>query len=110
MMSNHSRALPREPTSMRVIKAHKSMNVLRVTFGGVAAHSSLTSEGVNAVEYAARLITYLRDRADEWRTQGPFDDAFFQLRSSRSRSAGFMRGRQRSPSRQLAAASFCPSQ
>lgn len=69
-------AIVGEPTSMRVIKAHKSMNVLRVTFGGVAAHSSLTSEGVNAVEYAARLITYLRDRADEWRTRGPFDDAF----------------------------------
>lgn len=31
-----------EPSSMRAIRGHKSMNVFRVDFHGVAAHSSLT--------------------------------------------------------------------
>ncbi|MVA75030.1 acetylornithine deacetylase [Auraticoccus sp. F435] len=65
-----------EPTSMRVIRGHKSINLLEVTFTGVAAHSSLTPQGVNAVEHAARLIRYAREQADRWRAEGPFDDAY----------------------------------
>ena len=42
-----------EPTGMRVIAAHKSINVFELTVHGVAAHSSLTPQGVNAIEYAA---------------------------------------------------------
>lgn len=34
-----------EPSSMRAIRGHKSMNVFQVTFNGVAAHSSLPREG-----------------------------------------------------------------
>lgn len=69
-------AIVGEPTSMRVIMGHKSMNVLAVTFHGVAAHSSLTPHGVNAVEYAAAFIRFVRERAQAWRTDGPFDDAY----------------------------------
>ena len=65
-----------EPSSMRVITGHKSVSQLKVTFHGKAAHSSLTAKGVNAIEYAARLITWIRDRADDWRANGPFDDAY----------------------------------
>lgn len=65
-----------EPTSMRMIRAHKSINLVEVTFRGVPAHSSLTTSGVNAIEYAASLVRYWRDQADRWRTEGPFDDAF----------------------------------
>ncbi len=65
-----------EPTSMRVIRGHKSINLLQVTFTGVAAHSSLTPQGVNAIEHAARLIAYARSQADRWRTEGPFDQAY----------------------------------
>ena len=65
-----------EPSGMRVITGHKSVNLARVTFHGKAAHSSLTSAGVNAIEYAAKFISYVRIRADEWRAEGPFDDAF----------------------------------
>lgn len=65
-----------EPTSMRMIRAHKSINLVEVTFHGVPAHSSLTSSGVNAIEYAASLVRYWRDQADHWRTEGPYDDAF----------------------------------
>lgn len=65
-----------EPTSMRMIRAHKSINLVEVTFHGVPAHSSLTSSGVNAIEHAASLVRYWRDQADHWRTEGPYDDAF----------------------------------
>ena len=65
-----------EPTSMRVIAAHKSINLIDLVFHGKAAHSSLTPKGVNAVEYAARAITFIRAIADQRRAEGPFDDAY----------------------------------
>jgi acetylornithine deacetylase len=65
-----------EPTSMRVIAAHKSINLVDLVFHGKAAHSSLTPKGVNAVEYAARAITFIRGIADQRRAEGPFDDAY----------------------------------
>ncbi len=65
-----------EPTSMRMIRAHKSINVVRVTLCGVAAHSSLTNAGVNAVEYGAEVIRFWRERCDRWRAEGPFDPAY----------------------------------
>ena len=65
-----------EPTSMRVIAGHKSSNLVEVTFHGRSAHSSLTPEGVNAIEYAARLVTAVRDLADARRAEGPFDEAY----------------------------------
>ena len=65
-----------EPSSMRVITGHKSVNLCKITFHGRAAHSSLTSAGVNAVEYAAQFITWVRGRADDWKANGPFDEAY----------------------------------
>ena len=65
-----------EPTSMRVIAGHKSSNLVEVVFHGRSAHSSLTPDGVNAIEYAARLVTAVRDLADARRAEGPFDDAY----------------------------------
>jgi acetylornithine deacetylase len=65
-----------EPTSMRVIAGHKSSNLVELVFHGRSAHSSLTPEGVNAIEYAARSITAIRDLADGRRARGPFDDAY----------------------------------
>ncbi|MGI4856699.1 MAG: acetylornithine deacetylase [Janthinobacterium lividum] len=65
-----------EPTDMRVITAHKGINVYKCCVRGRAAHSSLTTQGVNAIEHAARLICFLRDLADEMRARGPFDRAF----------------------------------
>ncbi|MBY4897591.1 acetylornithine deacetylase [Cupriavidus sp. AU9028] len=65
-----------EPTSMRVIVAHKGINAYRCCVKGHAAHSSLTPRGVNAIEYAARLICFIRDLADEFRARGPYDQAF----------------------------------
>jgi acetylornithine deacetylase len=65
-----------EPTSMRVISGHKSTNLVELIFHGVSAHSSLTPEGVNAVEYAARAITFIRSLAESRRSDGPFDAAY----------------------------------
>jgi acetylornithine deacetylase len=65
-----------EPTSMRVIAGHKSTNLVQLTFHGRAAHSSLTPEGVNAIEYAARAVTAIRSLADGRRADGPFDTAY----------------------------------
>lgn len=65
-----------EPTSMRPVSAHKSSQLFRVTVTGIAAHSSMTSTGVNAIEYAARAIAFIRSLADEHRLSGPFDKTF----------------------------------
>ena len=65
-----------EPTMMRVISAHKSSNLYRMHFTGVATHSSLTPNGVNAIEYAARAIAFIRSLAEEHRASGPFDHDF----------------------------------
>ena len=59
-----------EPTSMRVINAHKSINSFRTTVAGHSAHSSRTQEGVSAIFKAARLITFLSEIDQEMRARG----------------------------------------
>ena len=65
-----------EPTGMRPVVAHKGINLYRCRVHGRAAHSSLTPQGCNAVEYAARLICRIRDLADQLRANGPYDECF----------------------------------
>jgi acetylornithine deacetylase len=65
-----------EPTSMRPIVAHKGVNAYQCCVRGHAAHSSLTPRGLNAIEYAARLVCHIRDVAEQFRAQGPFDDRY----------------------------------
>ena len=65
-----------EPTSMQPVVAHKGLNLYRCRVHGRAAHSSLTPQGCNAIEYAARLICHIRELADAWRTEGPFDEFY----------------------------------
>jgi acetylornithine deacetylase len=65
-----------EPTSMRPVIAHKGVNAYNCCVRGQAAHSSLTPKGLNAIEYAARLICHIRDVADQFRAQGPFDELY----------------------------------
>lgn len=57
-------ALPRsaiigEPTSLRVVRAHKGHFKMRVTFHGTPAHSGYPHLGVNAIEPAGRVIVAL---------------------------------------------------
>jgi acetylornithine deacetylase len=65
-----------EPTGMRVVVAHKGISAYRCCVRGHAVHSSLTPHGVNAIEYAARLICFIQDLAEKFAKDGPFDEAF----------------------------------
>ncbi|KWR72284.1 acetylornithine deacetylase [Glutamicibacter nicotianae] len=67
-----------EPSSMRAIRGHKSMNVFRAEFNGVAAHSSLPSEGVNAISYALRFANFVEEVSAELRSDGPRDQSFIE--------------------------------
>lgn len=53
-----------EPTMMRPVIAHKGIAHYRCRVIGRAAHSSLTPQGVNAIEYAAKLILHIRRLAE----------------------------------------------
>jgi acetylornithine deacetylase len=53
-----------EPTSMQPIIAHKGMHRFRCTVLGREAHSSNVIFGVNAIEFAARLVVFVRQVAD----------------------------------------------
>ena len=54
-----------EPTMLRVADRHKGKAAARVHVRGRAAHSSLAPAGVNAVAFAARLVTALLELQDE---------------------------------------------
>jgi acetylornithine deacetylase len=65
-----------EPTSMQVVVAQKGMHVYDCRVCGREAHSALTPQGVNAIEYAAKLIVYIRSVADRLRDGGRRDSGF----------------------------------
>jgi acetylornithine deacetylase len=50
-----------EPTSMNMVLGHKGKISYRVTVSGLSCHSAYISSGVNAVEYAAELIAFIRN-------------------------------------------------
>lgn len=52
------------------------MNVFRVDVRGVAAHSSLTPQGENAIVAAAEFVRFVQGVAEEMREEGPFDDGY----------------------------------
>ena len=56
-----------EPTSMQPVIAHKGMRTFKCKVHGKEMHSSLAPHGVNAIEYAARLISHIRSLADRMR-------------------------------------------
>jgi acetylornithine deacetylase len=58
-----------EPTEMRPIIAHKGTHRFRCCVRGKEAHSSYTNQGVNAIEYAAKLIVHIREIADRMALQ-----------------------------------------
>jgi acetylornithine deacetylase len=65
-----------EPTGMQIGVGHKGKHTLRCHVHGHEAHSSLTHQGVNAIEAAAELIARLKDMARRKRDHGPFDPDF----------------------------------
>ena len=50
-----------EPTNMSMVLGHKGKLSYRVTVSGLSCHSAYISNGVNAVEYAAELIAFIRN-------------------------------------------------
>ena len=52
-----------EPTGMEVVVAHKGCLCIYGQVRGRAAHSSLPPQGVNAIDYASRLINHVRELA-----------------------------------------------
>jgi len=65
-----------EPTEMGVVIGHKGKRSFRVTVHGKTCHSSLAPRGVNAVEYAARLIVKIRDISDRLARTGVHDPLY----------------------------------
>jgi len=59
-----------EPTSMQVVRAHKSINVFRTVVTGKPAHSSQPHRGAGAIFAAARIIDELRRLGDKRRALG----------------------------------------
>jgi len=65
-----------EPTMMGPICAHKGKLDVRVQVKGLECHSSLCTTGVNAVEYAAEVISFIKTLARDKVKSGPFDTLF----------------------------------
>lgn len=65
-----------EPTDMKVIVGHKGKLSLTAKVRGLECHSSLAPTGVNAVEYAAEAVTFLKNMMRKSRDEGPHDPQF----------------------------------
>jgi len=62
-----------EPTGMQVVIAHKGKHAYRTSVRGFEAHSSLTPQGVNAVEIACEFVANLKAMHRKLVAEGPFD-------------------------------------
>jgi acetylornithine deacetylase len=65
-----------EPTEMEVIVGHKAKRSFKVTVRGKTCHSSLAPQGVNAVEYGARLVAKIREIYDRHARAGARDELY----------------------------------
>lgn len=65
-----------EPTDMKVVNAHKGIEAFVTKLTGKEAHSSATDVGVNAIEYAARLIVWLHELGEELKQKGDPSNRF----------------------------------
>ena len=65
-----------EPTGMRLVVAHKGKRGFRCRVRGHEAHSSLTPRGVNAVQVACEIVTFLTHMGRRFRDRGGFDAAY----------------------------------
>ena len=65
-----------EPTNMKIINAHKGKRAMSVKIDGSSAHSAYPNEGVNAINAAVQLISFLRSQQQVIDKNGPFDDGY----------------------------------
>ncbi|HEV2603788.1 MAG TPA: acetylornithine deacetylase [Microvirga sp.] len=62
-----------EPSGMGVVIGHKSKRSVRVTVRGLTCHSSLAPQGVNAVEYGAKLVAEIGRIGERLAASSPQD-------------------------------------
>ena len=67
-----------EPTGMQLVVANKGRKTWRCRVRGHEAHSSLTPQGVNAVQIACELVAWITERGRELRT-GPRQDPAYDV-------------------------------
>lgn len=66
-----------EPTNMHVINGHKGKTAFHVAVYGKECHSGLSvKDGVNAVEYAAEIIVFIKSLQRKIAENGPFDTSY----------------------------------
>ena len=65
-----------EPTSMEVVIGHKGKHAYGVKVDGFSCHSGQAPYGVNAINYAAKLISYIEELNKEKSQLGPFDNEY----------------------------------
>jgi acetylornithine deacetylase len=65
-----------EPTDMQAIVAHKGKRDYCCRVRGREAHSSLTPAGVNAIEFAAAIVAFIRRLAERCAREEPRDARF----------------------------------
>ena len=65
-----------EPTNMEVVLGHKGKCGHEVKVNGLACHSGQAPLGVNAINYAAKLISYISNIAVDKSKTGPFDHEY----------------------------------
>ncbi len=70
-------AIVGEPTSLRVIRAHKGCMYININLTGKSAHSAQPHLGVNAIVPAARIVSELDELRHQWSTQTVDSGALF---------------------------------
>ncbi|QXI31238.1 acetylornithine deacetylase [Pseudomonas vanderleydeniana] len=65
-----------EPTQLKPVLGHKGKLAMRCDVHGAACHSAYAPQGVNAIEYAARLIAELGRLGQALRAPGQHDERF----------------------------------
>ncbi|MFO1382738.1 MAG: peptidase dimerization domain-containing protein [Moraxella osloensis] len=61
---------------MRMVTAHKGIQVYRCRVHGKSVHSSLTPQGVNAISYASKIINFIDTLAEQLQQRNDQDMAF----------------------------------
>ncbi len=65
-----------EPTGMQLVVAHKGKKSWRCRVRGHEAHSSLTPQGVNAVQIACDIVAWIAERGRAYRSAHRQDPAY----------------------------------
>ena len=63
-----------EPSSMKLVNAHKGVSIYETIVKGIPGHSSQTQSGVNAIDIASECITFLKYKAEEFSNKGGRDE------------------------------------